>query len=386
MSLRFPASLILLVLTVLLSGCASYRIDPAEIRGHLVIVGGGLKDDNAAIHTRFVELCAPGPIGIIPIASGEGLNAGEEAAAVWRQYANNRPVIVIPLTKDNATKADDPAIAAQIVACGGLWFTGGDQSRVTAVLKPANRSTRTACLAACFTVLNRDGVIGGTSAGAAIMSNPMIAGGQSPGRPSLAADDDNTHVRLSPGLGFLKTAMTDQHFLQRGRMGRLIDALQEFGDQSGFGISENCALVITPSTYSPFEPIGDRAVCELTRHESYEPGAARLGIYSTGDLYGTPAHGLVRAASRIGLLDSGFHDEATAPDPWDFKTMNAALDLFTQERGTVIRRNDRVTVTIIGDSNTRVYVDPEHRRPAYVSNLLIKVQPTAKIASAGSAQ
>ena len=114
-------------------------------------------------------------------------------------------------------------------------------------------------------------------------------------------------------------------------MGRLIDALQDSNTSRGFGISENSALVVTPDTYPDFEPISERAVCELQRDRSSELGTARLSIYSTGDHYGTPAPGLVRAASNTGLLDSGFHDEAAVPDPWDAKITNGALDLFTQE-------------------------------------------------------
>ncbi len=378
---------LLCLVFALLTGCHGVSGYPRE-EGHLVIVGGGLKDDNAAVFNRFVELCAPGPIGMIPIASGDGIAAGESTAERWRKYSGTRPVIVIPLTQNDSAKSDDPEIAKLIASCGGLWFTGGDQSRVVKVLRPEGR--RSACLAACFGVLGRNGVIGGTSAGAAIMSDPMILGGQSRGRATRDPDETESTVRFGPGLGFLSGPLTDQHFLERGRMGRLVDALNATHIGTGVGIRENSALVVHRAD-GTCEPIGRRAVCVIQVQpplQNSNVSTARLSVLSTGDRLtlgtglATPAVGLAPGKPRVSsgpdMRIGPLLDAKKVADPWEMRTMEASLELFTGGPATVMRENDRIEVTLSADTNSKVFLDPTGARPPCLLNLSLMFRPAVK--------
>ena len=90
------------------------------------------------------------------------------------------------------------------------------------------------------------GLISGSSAGAAVMSDPMITSGSSVealAQP-LAGEPHDTRLSIGKGLGFFPLGLVDQHFLQRGRLGRLVAALAATGWRHGFGIDENTAMVI----------------------------------------------------------------------------------------------------------------------------------------------
>ncbi len=129
----------------------------------------------------------------------------------------------------------------------GIWFTGGDQSRIMSVLRGSP-------VAAAIRARYRGGaVVGGTSAGAAVMTTPMITGDERrPGgdRPdttqswtTIAADN----VVTAEGLGLLEGAIVDQHFLRRRRHNRLISLVLERPQLVGVGIDESTALVVEPN-------------------------------------------------------------------------------------------------------------------------------------------
>ncbi len=140
--------------------------------------------------------------------------------------------------------AFDAGLAARIEAAGGVYFTGGDQAKIVGALVRDGRETP--ALAALRALHARGGLIAGSSAGAAMMSERMMLGGTSlesvahgltrdPGRPGLL---------LGPGLGFFRFGMLDQHFIKRGRLGRLVVAMHHAGVKRGIGIDENTALLV----------------------------------------------------------------------------------------------------------------------------------------------
>jgi cyanophycinase len=258
--------LVLCVAIAGLSGCAS------KDSGTLLIIGGGLRDDNAEIYSRFITLAGPhATIGVVPTASGVE-NPGSETMATLRKYARpDQAVILIPLFKDDAApaadgsrKADQHTIAALIRSCRALWFTGGDQSRITAVFRPEPSRTSLA-YAATLDVLNAGGVIAGTSAGAAMMSDPMITGGTSEAALKHGAVFSNDPgpdegVGLTPGMGYLNSVLrtrrpgmilVDQHFTERDRFARLWVAMTHLGSPTGFGIPENTAVEFNRRTGIP---------------------------------------------------------------------------------------------------------------------------------------
>lgn len=366
----------------LLGGCSATRADDGRT-GHLVIVGGGLKDDHAAIFNKFIECCADGPIGIVPTASGDGLEAGEHAAARWRKYAGDRPVVVIPLTQHDAAMASDPAIIARIDSCGGLWFTGGDQSRIVTVFRPDGKDTP--AMLAVRRVLERSGVVGGTSAGAAMMSDPMITGGRSrSGRSSDPENEDDRRVRTGPGLGLFAAGLTDQHFIERGRMGRLIDALHDTGISRGFGVSENCAMIVDLRR-GEFEAIGNHGVCVLTVSlKSENDVRARLSVLSTGDRAELRTD---KVTPRTGAKDARAHaciDHSlqTVDNIWARAPLLEALKAIGITTAAERALSDgRTTLTLAGDGRTVVSMREGDGLLPCMSNVSITVQTDAPMPS-----
>lgn len=127
-----------------------------------------------------------------------------------------------------------------------LFFTGGDQLRITSMIggSPIYDSIKE--------LANNGGLIAGTSAGASVMSDTMIVQGE---------DDESPHkctLKMSPGLGLVNNIIIDQHFAQRGRIGRLLTAIAQNPEVLGVGIDEDTAIVVSDEGIA--EVIGSGAV------------------------------------------------------------------------------------------------------------------------------
>lgn len=238
--------------------------------GSLVIAGGGLKADNADVWRAFIDRVPSdrATIAIIPAASGEpaGSAAAARAALIGQGVAADRIEIVrLAMVDDPDTvnideaawrdNANDINEINKIKRSGGIWFTGGDQARVI-VLFGVTSGREAPMLTALRDRLAVGAVIGGTSAGAAIMSRPMIACGDpadavlapvSRDSADCAAEEgDREPLVLATGLGFLPLGLVDQHFSQRARHGRLLRAVacDPAAGGIGYGIDEDSALVV----------------------------------------------------------------------------------------------------------------------------------------------
>jgi cyanophycinase len=218
---------------------------PQSPRGHLMIVGGGPRP--ATMREEFVRL-AGGPgsarIVVLPMASADAERAAEsEVTALRRLGVDARSLI---LTREQAM---NPAAARELDGVTGVWFPGGVQTRLTAVLRDTPVET------ALRERYHAGAIIGGTSAGAAIMTSPMLTGGeQRPGgaRP-LSANSrdafitiDRNNVVTEPGITLLPGAIVDQHFVRRRRHNRLISLVLENPSLVGLGIDESTALLVGP--------------------------------------------------------------------------------------------------------------------------------------------
>ncbi len=237
--------------TLLSTGCApddALREEAEPSRGRLVIVGGALQRENADVYRAVLEARdGSGPFCVLPTASGVPEESMASAVAAFEEHGADS-VDGVFVSTDNPEAAYDDAVVQRLGACSGYWFVGGVQSRVVEVFRPGGASTP-----AYEVVMRRfaeGAVVSGSSAGAAIMSTRMIAGGSSAGALAHGtveggADDDEEGVVIEPGLGFDDHAVYDQHFLARGRIGRLLVAtLAGVGGGVGFGIDENTALVL----------------------------------------------------------------------------------------------------------------------------------------------
>ena len=230
------------LLLALLAGAQGHAAQVAPPKGTLVIIGGGLRGDNAAVWTRIVKLAggAGARIAVFGAASANPKNAGDANVARLNTYGAR--AFAVPVALDALAAADDPALAQSIRTAGGAYFAGGDQARITRSLRRADGSN-TLVLDALWDMYRRGGVIAGTSAGAAIMSSTMfyrVDTVLSTLRRGVAEGSE-----IAPGLGFIgDDVFIDQHLLIRGRFARMLPAMLKKGYKLGLGIDENTAMVV----------------------------------------------------------------------------------------------------------------------------------------------
>lgn len=194
-----------------------------EIPGTLFLVGGGAMPKNGK--EEFVKLAGGdnAQIVVIPTASETADTAKPEAfVESWKKY-NPKSVQVLH-TRSRET-ANDATFVKPLTEATAVWFGGGSQQRI------ADAYRGTLVQEELKKLLQRKGVIGGTSAGAAIMSELMIASG-------------NPKAVTSKGLGFLTHTVIDQHFLKRNRVNRLLGVLRNHPGYFGIGIDEATAVII----------------------------------------------------------------------------------------------------------------------------------------------
>jgi cyanophycinase len=210
----------------------------SECRGSLVIAGGGLLPE--AIFDRFLELGGGLKTRLVVVTSASTLADYPEIETRVMSFWYEQPVQSVTMlhakTRDDA---DRPEFSSALDDATAVWFIGGNQLRVTRIYQGTKTEERLHAL------VRRGGVIGGTSAGAAIMSRVMI-GGNTPNGPIIET-----------GFGFLPGTIIDQHFLRRNRQNRLLHALQSQPGLVGIGVDEGTALVVMPARV---EVIGDSDV------------------------------------------------------------------------------------------------------------------------------
>jgi len=294
-SAYFVSAILILAAMSLVPACS--RAIPAGPKGHLFIVGGGDRDE--PLMRRFVELAkgfGTGRIVIFTIASSVPLEVGPELVAEFRNYGVE-DVVYYQLTRDEAMKADSAKILDGV---GAIWFSGGDQARLTAVLLDTSIHARMLELYA------EGGLIGGTSAGAAVMSEVMITGDEKRkfeegGEWSTIEADNIVRVR---GFGFLKNAIIDQHFLARRRQNRLISLVLENPALLGAGIDEATAILVRPG--GTWEVLGESQVfvVDARRAKVFQALSKRLGAHGLalhlllpGDVF-DPATGRAEGPSK----------------------------------------------------------------------------------------
>jgi cyanophycinase len=256
---------------------------PVATPGRLVIIGGALSASNEAVYRSILDArLGKGPFCIFPTAGATPETGMAGPVANFERYAGAGTAKGILISESKPETARDTAVVRQIRECSGFFFIGGVQSRVITAFRPEGKSTP--AYEALMARWREGAVVSGSSAGAAIMSDPMIAGGTSAGamtrglrRVSLTpgADDDTTGgMTLSPGLGLWPAALTDQHFLARGRFGRLLVALMDLSEfDLAAGIDENTALIVDGNT---LETVGASGVVLFD-----ERGAQRNGRSAT---------------------------------------------------------------------------------------------------------
>jgi cyanophycinase len=225
---------------------------------------------------RYVELAkgfGTGRVVIFTMASSVPLEVGPELVAEFEKLGV-KDVAFYQLTREQAMRLDSGKI---LDGASAIWFAGGDQALLTAALldTPIHARMLELYAAGCL--------IGGTSAGAAVMSEVMITGDEKRTKKEdelwQTVEADNV-VRVR-GFGFVKNAIIDQHFLVRRRQNRLISLVLENPSLLGAGIDESTAILVRPD--GKWEILGESQVYVVD---------ARKAIVSKSSSNKLGAHGL----------------------------------------------------------------------------------------------
>lgn len=280
----------LLVLAVALNFSGTLSAASAEATGHLFIIGGGRQP--TGMLQRFIDLAGgtnQAKIIVMPMASEDAASTGAEQVAEFKSHGVAQVESVV-LTRADATNR---LSAKRLDRATGVYFTGGDQSRLAAVLVNSPVQQKLTELYA------RGAVIGGTSAGAAIMSQVMITGEE-----LLNDDKTNTfkfikknNIETAMGLGFMTHAVIDQHFIKRKRLNRLFSVVLEHPQLVGIGIDESTAIIVNAD--ETFEVLGESAVMVIDPRTATKIRADQNGNLSARDI---KTHVLV-AGDRFDLTD-----------------------------------------------------------------------------------
>ncbi len=270
-----------------------------ETRGYIIPVGGAEnKVGNPQILRRFVRLCGGhhARIVIVPTASSLA-DTGQRYATLFKELGVRRAEW-LPI--ETRADSDNPDLLAPLELADGIFLTGGNQLRLATTLGGTQ-------VAKLLRRRNAAGVhVAGTSAGAAFLSEHMIAVGEEGATPH-AGD-----VTLSPGLGLTNRVVIDQHFRQRDRLGRLLTALAYNPFAVGLGLDEDTAAFIAPD--DTIEVFGSGAVTvvdpseiEYSSMDQAEKGdpvcllGVRLHVLTRGagyDLHRRKAHAPQAASGR----------------------------------------------------------------------------------------
>lgn len=271
-----------------LAGAPAWAQIPKVSR--LVIVGGAedrLQD--RVILRKFADYCggSQARIRVITAASGD-------PEGVWQSYQDVFRALGVEdvqrLAIDDRDSAHAAPLQAEILQADGIFMSGGDQSKLMNTLwdTPAYQSLHQSFH------LNRC-CIGGTSAGAAVMSRHMIAQGPAVLRPRKDAVDTDI------GLGLLSQAVVDQHFSERRRLARLLSTLAMRPDLLGVGIDEDTALVIEKG--QALEVIGKGTVT-LVDPSQMQSNVTELETLEQIEMLGVQLH-VLPAGHRYSLKSMG---------------------------------------------------------------------------------
>ncbi|HQX77531.1 MAG TPA: cyanophycinase [Steroidobacteraceae bacterium] len=219
------------------------KVPEGETRGWIVAIGGAEnKENDRRILARFVEVSGGGDADIVVIPTASRLHeTGPRYEQLFRELGAAR---VSVMDFDTRRDCHEAGRLQRLEEASGVFFTGGNQLRLTTLLGGTP-------VAKVIRARNAHGVtVGGTSAGASILSEHMIAFGDD-GASAISGS-----VRLAPGLGLTNRFVIDQHFRQRDRLGRLLTALAYNPFAVGIGLDEDTAAFIGPDNTVEVEGSG----------------------------------------------------------------------------------------------------------------------------------
>jgi cyanophycinase len=214
--------------------------------GSLVIIGGHEDRTGEKVILREVasRLGDDGKIVVCDVASSE-------PDALWEEYEPAFRALGVPhvyrLSISRREEASEPRVMRILEGATGVFFTGGDQLKITSQVGDTPLYSR------ILEIFEAGGVIAGTSAGASVMSETMMVSGSASESYRIKSS-----LLMAPGFGLARDMLIDQHFAQRGRMARLIGAVSQNPRMLGIGIDEDTAIIVERSTR--FSVLGEGGV------------------------------------------------------------------------------------------------------------------------------
>ncbi|ACO47796.1 cyanophycinase [Deinococcus deserti] len=250
-------------------------------KGTLVIIGGHEdKEDSREILKEVARLSGGGKLVIATVASHtregyfESYQKGFEGLDVSE---------LVELYLDERSDASKTSALDKLQGATGVLFSGGDQLRITSLIAdtPVEKCLREIYL--------EGGVIAGTSAGASMMCETMLVKGRSEETYRVG------ELQMAPGLGLIRGVIIDQHFAERGRMGRLLGAVAQNPRVLGIGIDEDTAIVVRGDCFTVIGSGGvyvadgsgvtHSNVAEARTGETLSIHDVRLHVLAAGDTY-----------------------------------------------------------------------------------------------------
>lgn len=252
-----------------------------HVEGKLLIIGGAEdKKNECKILKRFVQESGgrESRITVLTAATEYPLQVGTEYHSLFLELGAQEVQVLDVLDR---TQANRQGIEKGFEKSTGVFFTGGDQLRITGLLGGT-------LLGRMLEQLYEQGVIiAGTSAGASVMSDTMIVGGEA----GTAKKDTLT---MAPGLGLLRSVVIDQHFAQRGRIGRLLSAISQNPYVLGVGIDEDTAILVQSD--ARFSVVGTNTVTVVDASTSTTTNVSET----------TPGQALVLSPILMHVLSDGY--------------------------------------------------------------------------------
>ena len=287
---RFLFPLLALALTLVLplraqQAPAAGAPEYGPAKGTLVIIGGAMSD-NFGVPQKFIQLAggSDSKFVIVPTNGGNRNADGtprvydeERVLAAWKRRGLTN---VVMLHTWDPKVADTAEFVAPLLDADAVWFDGGRQWNA------ADSYLNTRALREFWNVLNRGGVIAGSSAGATIQGDYLVRGDTS--GPNVMMTEEPNHQH---GFAFLKQSAIDQHINTRNRWDDLIPVIEKYPQYLGIGLSEDTAIVVTADT---FEVIGRWKVTVHDNTHAYQPWEKPYDVLSAGDVYDMNARKIIK--------------------------------------------------------------------------------------------
>ena len=264
------------VAALLAGGALAQEPEYGPAKGTLVIQGGG-SDVGTGIFETFINKA--GGLGanivVVPTAGGNRNPDGkikvyqeEQVVAAWKR----RGVMNVHMLHTADPKVADTEEFAKILRdANGVWFDGGRQWNIV------DSYANTLTLKEFHKVLERGGVIGGSSAGATIQGDYLVRGAIAGSEIVMTPEPEHEH-----GFAFLRKVAIDQHINTRNRWDDIIPVIKKYPDMLGIGLSEGTAIVVTGDR---FQVIGKWKVAVHDNKHLYQPWEKPYYVLSIGDVY-----------------------------------------------------------------------------------------------------